>query len=230
MPGVSHQALMAGFGGSGLAASRSYRSLAASGADASSYNFAGLDLGTIATGKKNIVCAWGEMIVSGRTINSITVDGIAASLFGALQYPTVGGNMPYMVWGVADVPAASSGDVVVGCSDLFARCGVLVWAAYDLLSSTPISTDNESANATAMTGATSADGIVLAGAMGFHGTATTWTGATEDVDGITSIDAVNLVQSGASALTTGAAFSITGDFTGAGPIANRHSFIAGAWR
>ncbi len=222
--------MITGFIDSGIPASRSYRSRAASGTDTTSYSFNSLDLGSAIAGKKNIVCAWGDTTVTGRTINSITIAGISASLHGGFEYTAVSGNIAYMVWGVADVPASATGTVAVGTSGTFSRCGILVWAAYDLVSSTPVSTANEYADATAMTGATLDGGIVLAGAMGYGGSAMTWTGATEDVDTTVTVDGFALLQSGASDVTTGAGFSIVGDFTGSAAFANRRAFIAGAWR
>lgn len=144
------------------------------------YTFASHALGTAATGRRIIIAVAGSpsntMIPSG-----VTVGGSAAALVTGTDIAAISAGIS--IW-IIQVNTGTTADIVVTFPTTTARCGIGVWAAYDLQSTTRTAADST-------TGSTplsrsidvSAGGIVIGAAVSNSSLRThTWTNLTENYD------------------------------------------------
>ena len=160
-----------------------------------SYSFT-VDVGSAATGRK-VIFAVGTFSGLGTTINTVTFNG---------NTPTLLITESILRLYIADAPTGTTATIAVTYSGTQASgCAVMVWAAYDLKSGTPVDTEQStlavSTAAADLSINTRSGGIAVAAAWGgANGTNETWVGLSEDVENTSSID--NFCRSGASANVT----------------------------
>lgn len=156
------------------------------------YSFT-VDIGT-AHPSRRVIFAVGTFTGLGTTVSGIRFNGSSVT-------PII--TQAQLRLCIVDAPTGATANIGVTYSGVDANgTAVMVWAAYDLKSSTPVDT----AQNTLSTGTATADlsvntksGGVVVGATwgGANGTNQTWTGLTEDFENSSSID--NFCRSAASA-------------------------------
>ncbi len=151
--------------------------------DQSTYSFAGLSVGSAATGRC-LVATWGARSNSARTVSSANIGGVAATCVTANE-ASGGAEMSSLCY--ASVPTGTTATFDITYSGAMLRAVLGNYAVYNAGSCTPSATNTATANAAnpTMTLTTPANGGTIAGFMGNSaGTATvTWTAPTiEDYD------------------------------------------------
>ena len=176
--GVLASSHVAPAGGSG---SFDFLSTHSSDANASSYTFSGVDIGTAATDR--VVIVYVSFQNASATISGVTIGGVTATI--DVQGGGTNGNNRNG-WARAVVPTGTTADIVVTAINAVPKsCGIGVYrsAGYTVTLSdtlnvpgaTPLSL---SGDITAIAG-----GVILAGATWRdYSTTATWTGVTEDWD------------------------------------------------
>lgn len=168
-----------------------YMSNAVNAANAISYTFPGMRLGSGQT-KKVVVCVnFGDGEGSGTpvTIDTATIAGVSASI-AAVQNANASGDSQGSGIVVADINAATTmGDVVVAFrfstsgSANSNRCGIVVYEMIGAASSTPTDTAvGSSADPLAVNCDIPANGCIVACSNCSDGTGATWTNVDEVVD------------------------------------------------
>lgn len=167
---------------------------AVSTTDTNVYTFSTKSIGTAAAGRRVLVGVHGIQSPA-VTISSLTVGGNAAT--AAVSLASEGNISPIAIY-VIQVDSGTTADIVVTFSGGALCCGIGVWAAYDLQSSTQ--TDTVTATADPSTGAIDcvAGGVIVAYGSSYGGAGLThaWTGLTENFD--------EVVDGGISTFHTGA--------------------------
>jgi hypothetical protein len=174
----------------------SYRTFVQSGTNTDTYSFATTDIGTASATRTVVLVVAGSN--ASTTVSSVTVGGISATYRGRAQ----GGVTTTEIW-TCPVPTGSTATIVVVWSSSQLRCGVGVFACYDLTSDTPITT------ATATTQSSSLNVNVLVGdilIVGGHSSLTTSATATGYNERYDSLDGDSATHSGGDA-TIGTAAS-----------------------
>ena len=189
---------MALLAGSASVASISYRTTETQDSAATTYTFTSKDIGTAAVGRRVIVGVVGSGAAS-RTISSVTVGGNAATAVAFIE--NVGGlaTLQAALYAI-QVDAGTTATIVVTFSGGNNRCGIGVWAAYDLQSGTATATGTSVANPQTASLNISAGGIAIGVANGFDNNALTgysWTNLTENFDALFASN--QIAHSGASA-------------------------------
>lgn len=155
---------------------------AVSTADASSYTFSAVGIGTASSDRTVIVAAFARNSGSTASISSVTVGGLSATQQSSANYNVAGGSSVCGLYTIP-YPTGTTDDVVVTLPGTYARAGVAVYAVYGLVSVTPSATASAT-NATTLNLNTNVTaGSVCIGAVytNPNGSAT-WTGLTEDLD------------------------------------------------
>lgn len=185
-------------------ASISYQTSAVNSANLSTYTFTSQAIGTASATRVVIVgvfCSSGGSPV----ISTVTVGGISATSANTLasSLRTVG------VY-TAPVPTGTTANIVVTMTGTVDNCGISVWRADNLLSTTPVDSQQIAVVSTTVTYpalATSASGIaVWVVGTNLAASTYTWANATERYD--QTIEGV-VTQSGADATTTGSSITAT---------------------
>lgn len=176
----------------------SYRSQSSNTSDLSTYTFSSLDIGT--AGMRHVVVG---VVSSGTSpsISSVTVAGVSATA----MLEQAESNLKIGLW-IASVPTGTTGDVVVTHTGSMLRCGVIVWAVYDLSSTTPTATASDATPALSQSLTINAGGVGIGLADGYQNGSTaswTWTGLTEDIDVDFADGANHDAMSGASLASSG---------------------------
>ena len=120
---------------SGLMPSLSYRTHAVDASDLTTYSFAGVDIGTADAVRYVIVGVAARNTTADRTISSATIGGVSASI-------VVDGSSSFSQCAIlmAAVPTGTTGTIAITFSAAQLRCGIAVWAAYNLQSATAVAT------------------------------------------------------------------------------------------
>jgi hypothetical protein len=142
--------------------------------DLSTYTFSTEDIGPAHASRLVVVAVKANRnAVGANSVSSMTIGGVAAT-----KAVDEGGADRFIVeiW-YASVPTGTTGDVVVTFANAQTDCGVLVYALYNLRSTTP--TDTGSGGAGSLTIDLPEYGQLVAIA---RDGSVTWTGATEDYD------------------------------------------------
>ena len=144
--------------------------------DLTTYTFSGHALGTAAGNRKVVVGVTGSG--SARTVASVTVGGISATLVKA----EIDTDAASELW-QADVPTGTTGDVVVVWSGSNSSCGIGVWAVYAAKSAAH-DTGNNTADPMVDTLNIPANGVAIGigCASGAQNPTSAWTNLTEDFD------------------------------------------------
>jgi hypothetical protein len=139
----------------------------------STYTFSSKSFGEVANRSLVIVG-----VTSADSPSSVTIGGVsatqAADSLGAEQ-----AEIHYAV-----VPTGTTGTVVVNYSSAASNCGIHIWAAYNLSSTTPTDTATDTVDGSNLSTTidVSALGIVVAVSKKENNTTCTWTGVTERHD------------------------------------------------
>jgi hypothetical protein len=207
------------WGSGGGPATISYRTSSTDAVDRTTYTFASLDIGTASPTRKVIVGIT-TGATADRTISSVTVAGIAASLVDTISDFNGIGTYYRAALYIAEVPTGTTGNVVVTMSGATSACGVGIWAADGLASATATTTTTDTDDPFSLNINTTAGGIVVAIV---NNSPVTWTGLTENFD---VNPAADLWHTGASAAITTASTPLT--ITADGP-AGAGGGVAAAW-
>jgi hypothetical protein len=185
--------------------------------DAATHTYTGLSFGTPHPRRHILAGFWEAQ--GGSNFNAphtCTIGGVSASL--VVQSGATGAEVQ-QVW-IAPVPAGASGDIVVQRAGTMISSGIIVWAAYDLVSATAYDTDVGSF-AHPATAAVDVPGGSLAIAfikVGNAGVTVSWSGLAEDVD--YSPD-TGVRMSGASASKMAAQFPLSISASNSGSLGGR---------
>lgn len=181
-----------GAGGAGVATITG-TAHAVSASDLTEYTFAGQAIGTAAGNRKVVVCVGAG--ASNRTISTLTVGGVSASLVKRQQST----NNTAEIWQAA-VPTGTTADIVITFSGANNQVGIGVFAVYGAQSAAH---DTGASTANPMTDNLDIPAFGVAVGVGYSsGTAArtyTWTNLTEYSDDVT--------EGAASATTAAEAFS-----------------------
>jgi hypothetical protein len=187
MVGGSFQMLFAG----GDLPSLAYQAQSASGVNSTTYNFAGIAIGTADQFRRVFVIVHGlDTGIGAVAPSSVTIAGIAATS----HVSTAGTFLSTSIWS-ALVPTGATGNIDVVFSGTQNECHIGVWAAYDLRDAAPLSTASSTATTATMSMTTEPSCIIIGGAtFSASPASSTYSGGTERYEAI-SADA-NLVSSG----------------------------------
>jgi hypothetical protein len=175
IPGLG--SVMAGLG-SGGPPSVSYRTSSLSTINNTDYTFNSIDFGSASGRSLVVVCVTGTRVPD----NTSTIGGVAATVTAGIDPGTAASSIMYAV-----VPSGSSGTVFVDFASAgvnVSRCGIHVFAVYNLDSTTPTdtATDSSESGDLASTIDVSASGILIACGSKDNNTTSSWTGVTERFD------------------------------------------------
>lgn len=156
-----------------------------SATDLTTYTFSGENLGTAAGDRYIIVGVAARAGATGRSISSITVGGVSATI--SIQGTQDGAAACCVgALAIAAVPTGTTGDVVVTFSGGMLRCAIQLYRATGLSSATPSDTDSDvsgAANPTVNLDVPAGGFAIGSGVSGSSsGGPVTWTGLTEDYD------------------------------------------------
>lgn len=150
------------------------------------YTFSSVSFGTEASDRVTIVGFASRANASGRTINSVTINGVSATYANIGSF-TDASNSDFAAIYYADNPTGTTGDVVITFNAAMLRCSLQVFRMVGHLSSAPydIAADNTGdpldGNVNVVAGG-AAIGVV--NVQGGGGTGNAWTGLTESVDAV----------------------------------------------
>jgi hypothetical protein len=169
------------------------------------YTFSAQNLGAEHAKRKIILAIAAISGATSRTLNSVTIGGVAASvaLFRANSGNSRNGHVAIAV---ADVPVGATGDVVVTWSGTMFDTMIGVYRALKFNSSTPhdITPDADNDNENSMSVNVPDQGCVVAARALVAATSGTWTGVTEDADQATGDgDSFSVAGQGLLAAQTG---------------------------
>lgn len=147
-------------------------------ANSTSYTFSAQGIGTAAADRLVIVGVVGNS-GSAHSISGVTIGGVSANL---VIQQAAAGNTALGLYALL-VTSGTTADIVVTFDTTSGLCGIGVWNANKLLSTT--ATDSDRAVGTDPVNAqinVSAGGVALACSAARNGTSTAWTGLTESAD------------------------------------------------
>lgn len=190
---------------------------------ATTYTFTDHPIGAAAPSRLVVVCIQGGA-AGGRTITSVTIGGVAATIVGATNASSTIRN----VFAYLAVPAGTTATIVVNSSASLQQCRINVYSITGLQSSAPIDAQvNNTATATTGLSLTAPEGAaVIAGFSASGGaTATTWSwaGSAENHDAPLGTNDLSVASKTAPAAGT-EAISATG--TGGTSSTSRLSAVA----
>lgn len=199
---------------------------AVSTADASSYTFSAVGIGTASSDRTVIVAAFSRNSGNTASISSVTVGGSAATERASANYNISGGSSVCGLYTIP-YPTGTTADIVVNLPSSYARAGVAVYAVYGLVSVTPSATASATNATTLNLNTNVTEGSVCIGAVytNPNGSAT-WTGLTEDLDIL--IESSNGLTT-ASALLSSAETPRTISCAVASGVANNIVGCTGVW-
>jgi hypothetical protein len=173
IPGIMNSFHLGAAGGADAPIDLQYRDHGGDNVTTDSYTFSSMDIGTAAGGRVVIVAYAGR---SGNSLTSATIGGVSAT-----KLVEQNGNHTFG-WIAAIVPSGSTGDVVLNFNSNQLRCGIDVYAAYNVQDVSALSTDTENDGNYSSSLDVPEGGIALAGMAAYgSGSTFTWTaGVTED--------------------------------------------------
>lgn len=141
------------------------------------YTFAAMSFGT-ASADRYLIAGFIGGVTTVRTVSSVTIGGVTAT---ELYYVANGATAAAFY--IAAVPTGTSGDVVITWSAGYDRCGVSLWSATGLGSTTVVDTGTSTADPYNDTMNCNAGGFILGVGFDNGGPSTwTWTNLTERAD------------------------------------------------
>ena len=112
-----------------------YRTHATDATDQTTYSFASVDIGAADATRYVIVALAARNSTADRTVSSATIAGVSASIVADGS----AANTQCAIL-MAAVPTGTTGTIAITFSAAQLRCGIAVWAAYNLRSATAIAT------------------------------------------------------------------------------------------
>lgn len=176
---------LVGFGGGGGGASSVPATIEHKDSDTkgsgSTHTFTGMTLG--GTTDDFYIVGFVGRDGSSVSVNSITVDGNACTLYKTASVST-GGDRNFACIGICEATGSSTGTITAVTSLTINRCGVGVWLATGLESATPTENLQDSGSSASVSIDCDAGGIIVG--CFYDAGAKTWTGLTEDYDDLIS--------------------------------------------
>lgn len=186
-------------------------------ADATIYTFSSKSLGIAATGRRIIVGILGRDSATAFSISGVTCGGVAMA--EVVDSNNAGSFVQAAIY-ILQVDAGTSADIVATFSEAITSAACVVWAAYDLASSTAVASiaafQTASANLVLSLNVSAggvAVGVTMNNKAGSPGVTVTWAGLAEDMNADIGA-AVEGTYSGASGTTAGTPLTVGADWTG----------------
>lgn len=188
----------------------------------STYTYNSQAIGPAAANRLVIVAVHSLQSAGARTISSVTVGGISATVIPGTTFTTTTAHGDYdSALYAASVPTGTTANIVVTMSGSVTGGGggISVWAAYDLSSTTAIdgdgaiNTSGSPANIPSLTTANSGFLVASAMAYAFGAFSVSWTNATKRSE-VSVGSNPYVVISAADAATTGAGVAVTASVSG----------------
>lgn len=201
----------------------SYLQSASNTTDLDTYTFTNQNLGEVSPARYIIVAVYTrDTGVGAKTITSVTVGGVAATIVKQEQNADTNSNICGLA--IALVPTGTTGDVVVVFSEVVIRAAISLYRATDI---DPIPIDSGSSTATVPTYDidVAAGGFVI-GVGGSSATSAVWVGITENID--TVVEGGLLITSASSSFAsaqTNLTLSCTFSGTNSNPVG-----VFASWR
>lgn len=163
------------------ARSMDYIGSASSDSDETVYTFAAQGLGAPHFAR-DIIVALNSRATGARTVSSVTVGGISASIIGDAAINSGGGNTSMSAFYWCRIPAGTAADVVVTFSNGMSRASISIVRSllYDLAAPTDHETSTSAAPAVNID--VENEGVVLATGLSVNTATATWTNLDELVD------------------------------------------------
>jgi len=196
--------------------SLSYRTHAVDATDLTTYTFSTIDIGTAGSNRHVIVGVVARNGTANRTISSATIAGVSASIAADGS----GGNTEAGIL-IAAVPTGTTGTISITFSAGQLRCGIAVWAAYDLTSATAFA--SLATSSTTLDINTPADGIIVAVSMGVS-TTPVWSGITEVLPDTVMESTSEMTAASASLISAATPRAVSRSGAGTSPYAAIASF------
>ncbi len=199
-----------------------YQGKAENTAGASSYSFTSQPIGAAQADRYVIVgIGWANL---GPSITSVTIGGVAATQV-ALNANANGSSALY----IALVPTGTTATIAINFSSTtLLHCGIAIWSATGLTSTTPVSFGNSSASATPSVALTTVEGgFAIAYAhvgsnVNYSNTTVSWSGVVADFPG--NVITNNRPHGAGHVSTTAAGVTPQSTFVG-----GNGSLVAAAW-
>lgn len=173
----------------------SYRTNVVDAANSTTYTFNTVDIGTAAANRHVIVGVVSRHASVANTVSSATIAGVTASI---VADGVISNSQAALL--IAAVPTGTTGTIAITLSGGSERCGIAVWAAYGLLSATPVASLNTASGTLDIN--TSANGIIVAVNLGVSQTPV-WSGITS-VLADTVLEGLNEYSAASDSLTPAA--------------------------
>lgn len=178
---------------------------------ASSYTFSGIDIGTPSSSRLVIVGV-SAFASTSRNLSSVTLDGNSTTVHIGTG---VSAQLPGGIVSIAD-SANASADIVVNFSGTCSECAIFVWAVTNLNSNASVSAQTDS-GLFSLSLPVEAEGPYVALVRASTSSNISWTGITEDVDGVGSSSifasaASDIATSTTSQTITAGSFSVSRGF------------------
>lgn len=201
-----------------LASSVTFTDSASSGTNGTSFDFAGIDIGTAAANRWVVVCIKGYQATAADVdFSSVTIAGETGIAAVKNEIGDAAGGIYY-----ANVPTGTSGTISVVFTNSADRCAIMVYDC-KMSGGTPYDTATSVSDPSDLSLSVPAGGIIIGAAIANSNTTVSWTGLDEDVD--TTIE--SSVYSSASRAFTGQVDpqTISADFGSAVKITS----VAASW-
>jgi hypothetical protein len=173
---------LAGFGVSDGVTEAVYTTSSFSGTDLTTYTFTSQGFGTVTRPRHIVVGVHWHRAGAHRTVSSITADSVSGTLLHSVQRTGGGAEMDMAFYIFPGTAIAATGSVAITFNGDCNRCGIIVWAVYNLGSAAAqatasgLSTSPHTLDLNVLGG-----GVVLGLCQSYGTPAIVWTGLTEDV-------------------------------------------------
>lgn len=162
-----------------------YASITAITTDATSYTFTAAGVGTAGSNRTLIIAVANANLSGSSTpsISDLTVNGASAG--SPIYQRAAGTNAVFVTFYAYQLTSGTTADIVATFSETATRCGIAVYAVYDLQSTTPKDSAEDLSSPCALALDITPGDLILAAAYGTTGSTTeqwSWTNATEDAE------------------------------------------------
>lgn len=215
LPGLCASLLLAG------ARKRTYRYIKGLSATQTSYTDTAVPIGPASGDRIVIVGVAGRGSSSGRTLNTVTIGGVSATVVGKVVN-TTGGYATVSAFAIARVPAADvpgdTADIVVTYNGAMLRSGIGVWTIEGASSETPLTASGDTSDPHTASLNVKNEGWAFGFGMDYNNTGSlTWTGLTQDAQVAVTGDTQFKVYAASKAITAdAAAYAVQATSGGAG--------------
>jgi|GEM_PF-949516 len=182
------------------------------------WTFPGIDIGDAAPDRVVYVAVTAGTVSGTGTVVDVTIGGVSATQIVKAEGPGSPNAEEVSIWALA-VASGTTATIFVDHDDATTGCGIVVWAGYGS-SATAEDTATDSGEPTSVSIDIPAGGVCVGMVAVRSNTggppSWTWTGLTEDVDGIQWNTTVGDIASGASLASASGetSLTVTADFSG----------------